>query len=130
MSEVTALVPTAAITPIDATESLALEEAVRAAVPRLRDAGRLKRELFHGVDEALNSLSAGLGDLASEGIWELHGGVGAGFFTGVEHRVLVAWLAAGHDGFSVVKPQLESGLIVDQVRGDPWEGSFVEIESW
>lgn len=129
-AEVAALVPGAAILPVDPADSLSLEEAVRRTVPRLREEGRLKRERFGSRDKALDALAAGLGRLAHEGLWELHGRDGAGFFKGVDQSVLAAWLAAGNDGFSVVTPGLEAGRVVDVVIDDAWEGSFVEIESW
>ena len=133
--ELASLSPHAPV-PIDPEESFTLQESSRAEIVRMREAGKLRRVRFASAEDAVHAFMQDLGDLEQIGLWRFYGheraGLeGDGFFTGpMEPLLLSSWLAAGNDGFLVITRDLVHGRLLDVVKDDPWEGSFVEIESW
>ncbi len=114
-------------------ESLELQGALYALLKQLRAAGRLPAERYVTAGEAVRAFMKFALPLGDESLVEFYDGSGrgSGFFVGpLSHTFLLSCLEEWPDGFAVVRPDLNAGVVLDVVADDPVDGDFYEVEHW
>src|SRR5262245_11076275 len=107
--------------PLDPGVSLQLQKDLLAKFEEMRPRGVLQRRVFADKLSAVDAFVAQIAALGAGGVFQVYGPrSNSGFFAGpVSPGFVKACLRQWNEGFIVVLPGLESGVLLDVVLDDP-----------